>query len=81
MTTNAEMLTNYQNRWIELDISMQDAEFAGAWAKAIESPDELTTSEMIQVGGFLWAFVDLINLHHRLWQIGVFDETAPRWKP
>ena len=77
VATKAEMLTSYQGRWIELNNSMQDLGFAGAWAKAIERPDELTTSEMIQVGGFLWAFVDQINLHQRLWELGVFDETVP----
>ena len=77
VNTTAEMLTNYQDRWFELDLSMQDAEFAQAWAKAIERPDELTTSEMIQISGLLWAFLDQINAHSRLWELGVFDETAP----
>ena len=61
VTTKAEMLTSYQNRWVELDHSMQDADFAQAWAKAIESPDQMTTAEMIQVGGLLWAFIDQLN--------------------
>ena len=77
VTTTAEMLSNYQNRWFELDQSVQDAELAQAWAKAMENPDKLTTSEMIQIGGLLWTFLDQVSAHSRLWELGVFDDAVP----
>jgi hypothetical protein len=77
VTTSAEMLTSYQSRWFELDLSMQNAQFAQAWAKAMENPDKLTTSEMIQVGGLLWTFLDQISAHSRLWELSVFDDAVP----
>ena len=58
LTTRAEMISGFQDRWIAMDMSWQDAEFAAAWAKAIENPEELSISEMIQVSGHIWAFLD-----------------------
>ena len=55
-------------------MSWQDAEFAEAWAKAMENSEELTRSEMIQVSGHLWAFIDQLNSARRLWALGVFAE-------
>ena len=49
-----------------MDMSWQDAEFAEAWAKAMENNEELTRSEMIQVSGHLWAFIDQLNSARRL---------------
>jgi hypothetical protein len=77
ITTNAEMVSNHQNRWVEISLSMQNAEFAEAWAKAMQDHDELSVSEMIQVSGFLWAFIDQLHSNQRLWQLGV--EFAQSW--
>jgi hypothetical protein len=77
ITTNAEMVSNHQNRWVEISLSMQNAEFAEAWAKAMQDHDELSVSEMIQVSGFLWAFIDQLHSNQRLWQLGVFVEAMP----
>jgi hypothetical protein len=69
ITTNAEMVSNHQNRWVEISLSMQNAEFAEAWAKAMQDHDELSVSEMIQVSGFLWAFIDQLHSNQRLWRV------------
>lgn len=77
VTTRAEMISDFQDRWVAMDMSWQDAEFAAAWAKAIENPEELTTAEMIQLSGQLWAFIDHLNSIRRMWELGVFDEPLP----
>ena len=74
LTTRADMISNFQDRWITMDMSWQEAEFAEAWAKAMENSEELTRSEMIQVSGHLWAFIDQLNSARRLWALGVFAE-------
>jgi hypothetical protein len=74
LTTRADMISNFQDRWIAMDMSWQDAEFAAAWAKAMDNSQELSRSEMIQVSGHLWAFIDHINSARRLWELGVFAE-------
>ncbi|NIV18643.1 MAG: hypothetical protein GWN47_09635 [Woeseiaceae bacterium] len=74
LTTRAEMISGFQDRWIAMDMSWQDAEFAAAWSKAIENPEELSLSEMIQVSGHIWAFLDQVNSSRRLWALGVMAE-------
>lgn len=73
-TSKAEMISNFQDRWITIDMSWQDAEFASAWAKAMENPEDLSVPEMIQVSGHLFAFIDLVNSNRRLWELGVMTE-------
>ncbi len=77
VTTRAEMVSDFQDRWVAMDMSWQDAEFAAAWAKAIENPDALSTAEMIQLSGQLWAFIDHLNSTRRMWELGVFEEPLP----
>lgn len=77
ITTRAEMVSDFQDRWVAMDMSWQDAEFAGAWAKAIDNPEDLTTAEMIQLSGQLWAFIDHLHSVRRMWELGVFDEPQP----
>jgi hypothetical protein len=77
VTTRAEMISDFQDRWVAMDMSWQEAEFAAAWAKAIENPEELTTAEMIQLSGQLWAFIDHLNSIRRMWELGVFEEPLP----
>lgn len=74
LTSNAEMINSFQDRWVTIDMSWQDAEFAAAWAKSIENPEELSLPEMIQVSGQLWAFIDLVNSNRRLWELGVMTK-------
>ncbi len=58
-------------------MSWQDREFAAAWAKALEDPDELTLTEMIQLNGFMWSYFDHIDSNRLLWALGVLDDRFP----
>lgn len=49
-TSNAEMIDSFQDRWIAMDMSWQDAEFAAAWAKAMDNPEELSLNADIFFG-------------------------------
>lgn len=72
--TRAGVIDNFQNRWFELDQSLQSEEFSRAWAKAIENPEELTTAEILQVNGYLWAFYDHVDTLRIMTNLGVSIE-------
>jgi len=73
-TTRAEMISIHQDRWIAIDQSWQEADFAIAWARAIESPEDLTIAEMIQISGHLWAYMDHISSLHELEELGFLSD-------
>ncbi len=76
LTTRAEMISSHQDRWVTIDLSWQDREFAAAWAKAMEDPKELTLTEMIQLNGFMWSYFDHIDSNRLLWELGVLDDRS-----
>ena len=76
LTTRAEMISSHHDRWVTIDLSWQDREFAAAWAKAMEDPKELTLTEMIQMNGFMWSYFDHINTNRVLWEMGVLDDLS-----
>jgi len=73
LTTRAEMVSSHQDRWVAMDLSWQDAEFAATWATALETPGELTTAQMIQLNGFMWSFFDHVGTNRVLWELGVLN--------
>lgn len=77
LTTRAELVSSFQDRWVALDLSWQNHDFASAWAKAIEAPEELTLAEMNQLNGLMWSYIDHISTSRILWELGIFDETDP----
>ena len=72
VTARAEMATSFQDRWVDMDISWQDASFSETWAKSLTRPTELTTSEMLQMNGFMWTFGDHVASYRLLWDLGIF---------
>ncbi len=74
LTTRAEIINSYQDRWVTIDLSWQDREFAATWAKAMEDPEELTLTEMIQLNGFMWSYFDHIATISNLWDLGILDD-------
>ncbi len=76
LTTRAEIISSHQDRWVKIDLSWQDREFAAAWAKAMEDPNELTVTEMIQLNGFMWSYFDHIDTNRLLWALGVLDDRS-----
>ena len=72
-TARAEMAASHQDRWVDIDISWQDAEFAKTWAKSLTDPDQLTTAEMLQLNGFMWSFVDHLGNYRLMWDFGIFE--------
>ncbi len=73
ISARAQMATSFQDRWIDIDISWQDPEFAQTWAKALEQPEELTTAELLQLNGFMWSYMDHVGNYRLLWDLGVFE--------
>ncbi len=76
LTTRAEIINNHSDRWVTIDLSWQDREFAAAWAKAMEDPKELTLTEMIQLNGFMWSYFDHIGTNRVLWELGILDDLS-----
>jgi len=72
-TARAEMAASHRDRWVEMDISWQDAEFARTWAKSLTDPDQLTAAEMLQLNGFMWSFVDHLGSYKLMWDLGIFS--------
>lgn len=73
LTTRAEMISNHQDRWVTMDLSWQDSEIASAWATAMETPEELTVTEMVQLNGLMWSFFDHVATTRTLWRLGILD--------
>jgi hypothetical protein len=72
ITARAEMAASFQDRWVDIDISWQESEFAKTLAKSLAQPDELTTSEILQLNGFMWTFVDHLGNYKFMWDLGIF---------
>ena len=70
------MASSHQDRWVTIDLSWQDREFAATWAKAMEAPEELSLAEMVQLNGFMWAFFDHISTTRILWRLGILEEPS-----
>ena len=68
------MVSDYQGRWVAMDLSWQSQDLASTWAKAIENPDDLTVTEMVQLSGLLWSYLDHISANRVLWELGVFED-------
>ena len=77
VTARAEMVSSHQDRWVAMDLSWQSEGLAAAWAKAMESPDELTLTEMVQLNGFMWSYIDHIGTNRVLWEMGIFEDPLP----
>ena len=69
VTARAEMASSFQDRWVDMDISWQDAAFSETWAKSLTQPTELTTSEMLQLNGFMWTFGDHLATYRLHWDL------------
>lgn len=75
LTTRADMVSSHQDRWVTIDLSWQESDFAATWAKAMETPEELTVAEMVQLNGFMWAFFDHVSTTRTLWRLGILNDT------
>lgn len=70
----SELRAVYLTNWMEADRMRTDSEFAATWAKALESPSELTTAELVQLDGYMWGAVALLQLDQELFDVGLFDQ-------
>ncbi len=75
--TRAELLSNQHDAWIEIDASKQSENFAKVLAKSIIKPDELTASEILELDGYLFTYLDQLMRDRELYIVGVFD-TPPQ---
>jgi hypothetical protein len=76
LTTRADMISSHNDRWVSIDLSWQSGEFAATWAKAMETPEDLTVAEMVQLNGFMWAFFDHISTTRTLWRLGILENPS-----
>ena len=49
--TRAAMYSEWQDGWIEVDGSLQSEGFSTVLARSIETPENLTTLEMLEIHG------------------------------
>ena len=70
----AELTSSMWDAWIGIDASKQSENFAGVLAKAIESPQDLTMAEMIELDGYLFTYIDQLGREREMYLSGIFDE-------
>ncbi len=68
----AQLLSNQHDSWIEIDASKQSETFARALAKSIIRPNELTASEILELDGYLFTYIDQLDRDRDLYNLGVF---------
>ena len=69
----AEIGTSSYNRLVESDRVIVDPSFAEVWAKSLEQPENLTITEMIQLDGYLYSLIDLLEGDQWLYDIGIYE--------
>ena len=70
--TRAALFSQYQDSWVSLDQSLQSENFAATKAKVLDTPNELTTAEMLEMHGYMFTFVDQLHRVDGLQKMGVF---------
>ena len=68
----ASLVSEQQNAWMEIDQSLQSETFALVLAKAIEEPENLSISDMLEMRGYLYAHMDHFQRQLMLYHLGVF---------
>jgi hypothetical protein len=68
----ASLFSEHQNGWMEIDQSLQSENFAQVLQKAIEEPENLSTSEMLEMRGYIYPHMDQFARTLVLYQLGVF---------
>ena len=69
----AELVSNQHDAWIAIDASKQSENFAKVLAKSIIQPDELTASEILELDGYLFTYLDQLMRDRELYNEGIFD--------
>jgi len=69
----AELYSNADDGWINIDASKQSENFASVLAKSIVNPQELTDAEILELDGYLFTYLDQLDRDRALYTQGIFE--------
>jgi hypothetical protein len=70
----AQLESEAASGWIAIDASKQSERFSATLAHAIESPEELSLAEMVELDGYLFTYIDQLSRHRALLELGLVDQ-------
>lgn len=70
----AELRSNADDAWINIDASKQSETFSQVLAKSIVEPQNLTTAEILELDGYLFTYMDQLVRDRALYRLGISDE-------
>lgn len=71
--TRAALFSDYQETWASINNTLQSEFFAEAMAVAIEEPQNLSVSQMIELRGYMYSVMEQFTRTISLYQLGVFQ--------
>jgi hypothetical protein len=63
LLVRAQLESEMNAGWIDIDASKQSETFAETLATAIDAPEELTTTQMVELDGYLFTYMDQLARH------------------
>jgi len=70
----AELRSNADDAWINIDASKQSETFSIVLAKSIIEPQNLTTAEVLELDGYLFTYMDQLIRDSALYRQGISDD-------
>ena len=70
----AELRSNAVDSWINIDASKQSETFSQVLAKSIVEPQNLTASEILELDGYLFTYIDQLVRDSDLYKQGISEE-------
>ena len=70
----AELRSNADDAWINIDASKQSETFSQVLAKSIVEPQNLTTAEILELDGYLFTYMDQLGRDSALYIQGISEE-------
>jgi len=71
--TRAALFSDYQDTWTSINNTMQSEFFAEAMAAAVEDPENLSVSQMVELRGYMYSIMEQFTRSISLYQLGVFQ--------
>jgi len=72
--TRAELSTGTGSALIEINSQLSTTQLSTTYAKMMETPEDLTTAEMLALNGFYWQITGVFMREVSLKRRGIFDE-------
>ena len=71
----AELRSNADDAWINIDASKQSEIFSQVLAKSIVEPQNLTNAEILELDGYLFTYIDQLLRDSALYRQGISEDS------